>query len=310
MNTKNKLENSLPEHIVQSKIWGEFKTKMKTPAYKAGGVQFTLHKIPFFNKYVAYAPKADLKSVNLESLKKKAGQLNTVFVRLDVPNVIKGPGDKDLIPKTLRKAPKDTFAKHNVLLDLLVSEDELLKNLKPKTRYNIRLAKKRGVRVKISNDIESFLKLNKETTKRQGFFIHPDAYYKTCFKTLQKEKKAYLLNGTYKGEVLVSYMLFYHKKVLYYPYGAWSGKHKDLMASNLVMWEAIKLGKKLNCKLFDMWGATDNQNDPWWGFTRFKLGYGGGMVEYVDSRDLVVNPLLYHLFNFTYKMFWALARLF
>jgi len=62
--------------------------------------------------------------------------------------------------------------------------------------------------------------------------------------------------------------------------------------------------------LFDMWGATNNEKDPWWGFTRFKLGYGGELVKYVDSYDLVLNKPVYYLFNLAYKVFWFVVKLF
>jgi hypothetical protein len=299
----------LTTHLVQSEIWGNFKTLMGTPSYEAGGVRFTLHKLPLIPYYLAYAPKADLSQVSLEAVFKKACKLGAVAVRFDVP--IKSVG---FIPKNetrfnLVKAPKDTFSKHTVLLDLTPLEEDLFKKFKEKTRYNIRLAEKRGVVVKESHDIDTFIKLNRKTAQRQGFHIHPDRYYETMFKTLEKAGIATMLVAYIENEPVVAWVLISYEGVLYYPYGASSDKYRDSMASNLTMWEAIKLGKKLNCHTFDMWGATNNEKDPWWGFTRFKLGYGGNLVKYEDSLDLVLNPTIYRVFNALYAIFWLFLRL-
>ncbi|MFH2108882.1 MAG: peptidoglycan bridge formation glycyltransferase FemA/FemB family protein [Patescibacteria group bacterium] len=310
------LEN-LPEHLVQSPIWGKFKTQMGTPAYTAGGVQFTLHKLPLLPYYLAYAPKINLKNINYEEVGKVAESKNAVAVRFDAPNVVLADDtaksrvlpDSGSTRYNVAPAPKDTFAKYNILLDLTPNEETLFKNLKSKTRYNIRLAQKNGVVVKKSNDINTFLELNRKTAKRQGFFVHADSYYKTMFEILQKEGLAYLFIAYLNNEPLVAWILICYQGVLYYPYGASSEKHKEVMASNLMMWEAIKFGKEKGCKLFDMWGATNDEKDPWWGFTRFKLGYGGELVKYMDSFDLVINKPIYRLFNGVYRLFWFFLNL-
>jgi lipid II:glycine glycyltransferase (peptidoglycan interpeptide bridge formation enzyme) len=83
------------------------------------------------------------------------------------------------------------------------------------------------------------------------------------------------------------------------------------MASNLMAWEAIKLGKKMGCVSFDMWGSSDpdDTDNPWYGFTRFKLGYGGRPVKHIDSYDLVIDPVKYFIFVWTYKLFWIAVGL-
>jgi len=303
--------SNLPEHLVQSEIWGKFKTAVGTPSFTAGGVRFTLHKLPLIPYYIAYAPKADLSKVNFDEVAKKAKGLKAVVVRFDVPNhLYRGYYPDGVVPHmNLARAPKDTFAKYNVLLDLFPSEEELFKNFKEKTRYNVRLAQKHGVIVNESSDISIFLKLNRETAKRQGFYIHPDIYYKTMFDVLSKAGLAKFLVASLDKEPLASWILISYKGVLYYPYGGSSDKHREVMASNLLMWEAIKLGKNLGCKIFDMWGATNDEKDPWWGFTRFKLGYGGELVKYEDSLDLVIRPSIYKIFNVSYKIFWFFLRL-
>jgi len=317
----------LPTHIVQSKEWGKFKSKMGTKAVRVGGVQFTLHRIPGTTLNLGYCPKVNPKEINWEEIREVGVKHNCVAIRFDIPNVIKRDetdlkGIKESFLGNCIPSPKDTFAKWNVLLDISKPEEELMKNLHKKTRYNIRLAEKRGVKVReVSNQegLETFLELNRETAKRQKFFIHPDEYYEAAFSQLRKEKMAHILVAYYEMVPLNAYMLFNDGKVLYYPYGASSDKYRNLMSANLIMWEAIKLGKKLGCKLFDMWGAAPprEENLPrrsrgvggWWGFTRFKLGYSGEHVEFMDSYDLVLNQNMYRLFNLADRLRWMVLSL-
>ena len=128
---------------------------------------------------------------------------------------------------------------------------------------------------------------------------------------MHKADIAHLLIAYYQphetaGQIpLVAWILFLYKDVLYYPYGASSDQYKQTMASNLIMWEAMKWGKKHGAKLFDLWGALGPNPDPnhsWYGFHRFKEGYGGELVEFVGSYDLVINPLLYSVYNVLYPL--------
>jgi len=107
-------------------------------------------------------------------------------------------------------------------------------------------------------------------------------------------------------------MLFSHNGVFYYPYGGSSDRLQNLFPSNLLGWEAIKLGKELGCHTFDMWGAANDpndQSDPWWGFTNFKLKFGGQLVSFMDSYDFVVNDKIYKMFNLANNLRWKILRL-
>lgn len=111
---------------------------------------------------------------------------------------------------------------------------------------------------------------------------------------------------------LASWILFSFHNYLYYPYGASSSQYRNVMASNLVMWEAIKFGKKMGLKYFDMWGALSQNpdpKDPWFGFHRFKQGYGATHREFVGSYDLVINPALYEIYKVVDKARWAYLKL-
>lgn len=305
----------LPTHITQSPEWGEFKTQMGTPAIRVGGIQLTLHKIPLLPYYIGYCPKVNPEKINWENIK-KAGQKNRcIAIRFDCPNVLKDP-DGVAIEKVFRAncrpSPRHTFAKETILLDLTTDEATLLTNLKPKTRYNLRYAEKHGLTVsETTNEIglETFLKLQRETAGRQRFLVHPDNYYRTLFETLKDRQMIHILIARLAEEPLAAYLLLNYQGVLYYPYGGSSDRQQNLFPSNLLMWGATRLGKRLGCQLMDLWGATSDQNDPWWGFTHFKLGYGGALVEFIDSYDLVINPTIYTIFNLAYNSFWKITNL-
>ena len=111
---------------------------------------------------------------------------------------------------------------------------------------------------------------------------------------------ARLLIAFYQEKPVVAWMLSNFQDTLYYPYGGSSLEHREVMASNLVAWEAIRLGKKLKLKKFDLWGALSpdaNPSDPWYGFHKFKQGYGGKLVEYIGTYDLVFNWPIYWVFT-------------
>ena len=110
--------------------------------------------------------------------------------------------------------------------------------------------------------------------------------------------------ATYKGEIISAWILFAHDGFLYYPYGASTDKYKEVMANNLMMWEAIKFGKKLGLSTFDLWGREEGK-----GFTKFKEGYNPEVVEFIGTWDLIINKPLYYLYKIAEKIRWFILRL-
>jgi lipid II:glycine glycyltransferase (peptidoglycan interpeptide bridge formation enzyme) len=209
---------------------------------------------------------------------------------------------------------RSLFTQYNYVLDVSKSEDELLAAMKPKTRYNIKVAIKNGVTVELDNSKLAFaryLELTEETTKRQGFFAHGASYHRKMWETLHPAGIASLLVAKYNAELITTWVVFKFGDTLYYPYGASTREHRNVMANNLVMWEAIKLAKKWGCKYLDMWGAlgeNPDRNDPWIGFHNFKAGYGGRHVCYVGSFDYVAKPVLYRVFRIIEEIRWKVLR--
>src|SRR4030042_5834803 len=193
------------------------------------------------------------------------------------------------------------FTPHTFQIDLAKSEDELLAAMKPKTRYNVNLAMRKGVVVQEDNStkaFETYLHLTHETSHRQHFYAHDEEYHRLMWEVLQPAGIAHLLTASHENDILVTWILFVFKGRLFYPYGASSSKFRNLMASSLTMWEAMRFGKRLNCLLFDLWGSLGqypDPKDPWFGFHNFKEGFGSKLIEFVGTYDLVIRPEYYSM---------------
>ncbi|OGE32980.1 hypothetical protein A3C59_02695 [Candidatus Daviesbacteria bacterium RIFCSPHIGHO2_02_FULL_36_13] len=309
--------NKLATHVIQSWEWGEARKALGVPLLRYGiftngklvkAFQLTLHKIPLANKFVGYLPKGPFPDKELaEALKKIGKENNCAFIKLE-PDVILNESEGSLADASFHKSPKPLFTKYNFVLDITKPEEELLKNMHSKTRYNIKVAQKHGVKVIESTDdkdFETYLKLYFETTKRQGYHGHNKNYHKKIWEALKEKNMARVLIASFKGEPLTAWMLLNFRDSLYYPYGGSSKSHPEVMSNNLVAWNAIKLGKRLGLKKFDMWGALGpdaNPRDPWFGFHKFKRGYGGKLVECIGTFDLVFDYPLYYLFTLIDKL--------
>ena len=316
------MKNEFTSHPLQSNEWGEFRQKTGIKVIKIDGMQMTVHRIPHTPWSVGYIPKGPLPTTNIISDFKKIGEQEKCIFILFEPQVIANENSKLKIKNLgLKPAAHPLFTKYTFILDLTKSEEELLKAMHPKTRYNIRVALKHDVKIIQDNSdkaFEDYLKLTEETTKRQNFYAHTQKYHQLMWKTLKIQKidtnklSAHLFLAKYEQQALAAWILFVYKDTLYYPYGASSSLHRETMASNLLMWEAIKFGKKLGLKKFDMWGALGNnpdKNDPWYGFHRFKEGYGPEHVEFAGSFDLIINPMLYAAYKIMDKIRWTILKL-
>lgn len=324
----SQIYNRSVNHPLQSFEWGQFREKTGIRVIRRGRIennkivnpyQITVHQTPGFPYFIGYFPKGELPSEELLNELEQSGKANKLsFIQLE-PNVANGQWS--MVNDQLKKSFHPLFTKYTFILDLTKTEEELLKNMHQKTRYNIRLSEKKGVKVEIDNSDKAFgeyLKLTKKTTERQKFYAHGENYHKLMWETLRSsivntnKLQAHLLKATYNKKTLVTYILFTFKNTLYYPYGASSDEHREVMASSGAMWEAIKFGKALGLKKFDMWGAA-NVPDPkpsneYFGFHRFKEGFGATLTEFVGSYDLVINPLNYRILTVADKLRWSYLR--
>lgn len=324
-------------HPLQSWSWGEFREKLGQKIIRLGkfngekliaGIQISIHQIPHTPWTIGYCPRGIMLDKEwISAIKSEVNKFNCIFVKFE-PNVFVTRYPQPVTRETNEsriancelqqlglRPGKPLFTPFTFQLDLTKSEDELLAGMKPKTRYNIRLAEKKGVVIEEDNSdeaFEAFQKLTQETTSRQHFFAHGRKYRKLMWETMRSAGMAHLLIARLPQQpVLSTWILFFFNGTGYYPYGASSSQNRELMASNLLAWEALKLAKKSGCKMFDFWGSLGHPpaggpdtKDPWYGFHKFKEGYGGNLTEFVGTWDLVLNLGFYTIYSIGDKIRW------
>jgi lipid II:glycine glycyltransferase (peptidoglycan interpeptide bridge formation enzyme) len=313
--------NKVVMHPLQTWEWGEFRQKNGTKinrlaVYQDNQIkeawQITFHPIPYTKFNIGYFPKGPLPNLDMINAIKKVGKENSaIFIQFE-PNIVKN--SQAQLPINLIPSHHPLFSKYSFVLDISKSEAELLSQMHPKTRYNIRVATKHNVQVKEDNSPEAFqkfLSLTEETAARQKFYTHPSKYYSTLWNILHPKGMANLWTATYQDKIIVAWIIFIWKDTVYYPYGASVRDNREVMAPNLILWEIARWAKKSGFKKFDLWGSmgpNPDPNHPWYGFHRFKEGYRPELVEYIGSYDLIINPLLYQTYRITDKIRWTVLK--
>lgn len=193
------------------------------------------------------------------------------------------------------------------IIDLQKSEDELLSSMHPKTRYNIRLAEKKGVTVETgAHLVEEFLRLNKETTARDQFISHPDAYYKKMVATLS-EKMVTVYGARFQGRIIAANVVMTFGNTVTYLHGASSSRDRSVMAPHLLQWHQIQDAKNRGVRWYDFWGVATSESDEkmkqhWAGITRFKDGFPGRGISYLGTFDLPISSFFYSLYRIARKL--------
>lgn len=280
-----------------------------------GGSLLIRHKLPAGLSwiYASRGPLLDYK--NKEKSQKQIIALTThiktlvknekaLFLRIDPP--ILDQESQELNFKNFKEIKHGFQPQHTLVLDLTQSEETLLEQMKPKGRYNIRLAEKKGVKVEKmgSENIEVFYKLLKETTDRDGFSGHNINYYKAMLSALTKNKNAALYIATFNDKPISAIIATFFADTAIYYYGASSNEHRNLMAPYLLQWQVIKEAKSQGYKQYDFLGISP-QNQPkhaWAGVTEFKLKFGGERIDYAQPRETALRPFLYFLYKIYKKL--------
>jgi lipid II:glycine glycyltransferase (peptidoglycan interpeptide bridge formation enzyme) len=328
---EKQLYNQVVNHPLQSWEWGDFRRQTgvnieRIGFFQAGklakALQLTFHPIPLIGKTAGYFPKGDMPDEEqLAALTQLGKTNNALFVKME-PNIaqkVGTPSAHQTIINFLKKngvvPGRPLFTKYTFQLDLTKSETDLFANLESKTRYNVNLAYRKGVKIvedTSEHGMEMYLDVLKETTKRQGFYAHSPEYFKTMWQVLGGSGMLKIFHAIYEDTVITSWIIFIFKDIIYYPYGASRSIHREVMANNLMMWEMIRYGKTQGCRLFDMWGSLGpepDKNHPWFGFHRFKKGYGGDLMEFLGTYDLVLDPPIYSFFKLADNLRWKALRL-
>jgi lipid II:glycine glycyltransferase (peptidoglycan interpeptide bridge formation enzyme) len=283
---------------------------------------------------ILYSPKGPLLDWTNESLRSRvlddlqafAKKQGAIFLKID-PDVVLGtgvPGSGEEVQDSSGQAVMSELKRrgwkysldqiqfrNTVLIDLNRSEEELLARMKQKTRYNIRLAEKKGVSLRAGtrDDLGMLYRMYAETSVRDGFVIRDEGYYKTVWQMFMAESQSPLTNHQLPiAEPLIAEVnnipvaaifVFYFAGRAYYVYGMSREAHREKMPNYLLQWEAMKRAKAKGCTVYDLWGAPEvfDESDSMWGVYRFKEGLGGRVVRTLGAWDFVPSLLWYKMYS-------------
>ncbi len=321
--------------FLQSEKWREFQKSVGRETFFLEKDEISAsiieHKLPIIGNYF-YIPRFSSKKHNpefkifLEELIMLAKKEKASWIRMDIDSEKELKLLKDSINLKINKAPHDVQPREVFIIDISKSEEDILSDMKPKTRYNIRLAEKKGIEISSYSHSDpgaqkflgEFLKLNRIMSERSGISTHSDRYYKKMFESIPGDFLR-LYVAKYKDRVLAVDVVVFWENTAIYLHGASSNEHRNLMAPFLLKWHEILDAKKRNIKHFDLGGIRyqtlekekdccksdfqkimKKKKNDWSGITRFKLGFSksASPVIFLGSYDLIVNPVKYWLYRF------------
>ncbi|HHY58603.1 MAG TPA: peptidoglycan bridge formation glycyltransferase FemA/FemB family protein [Chloroflexi bacterium] len=317
-------------HVLQSWEWGEVKAQtgwraerllLQTPEGVAAFQFLTRQLFPALPVRIGYAPKGpaldwsnlELVDVTLAAIETHARRTGCLFVKID-PDVREDTTVGRLTLHALQRrgwqfSAEQIQFKNTAITSLTVGEDALLAAMKSKWRYNIRLAEKRGVTVRLgqAGDLPTFYALYAETGARDGFLIRPQDYYLTTWQRfLQAQAEAdnpaggalLLAEHPDDPQPVAGLFLLRYGATAWYFYGASSERHRRDMPNHLLQWEALRWARAHGCTIYDWWGAPtvlDDPEDNLQGVWQFKQGFGAEFQPHIGAWDFAASPLGYRL---------------
>jgi len=323
-------------HILQSYEWGEIKALTNWEPLRliiedegkiVAALSILKRKLPVINKAIFYAPRGpvvDLTNYELmdflwSRVRELAKEHGAIMLKIDPDvsvknqdflNYFKRAGFK---PVSSGEGFEGTQPRFVFRLDITPSLDELFANLHSKTRYNIRLAQKRGVTVRFAenkDDLKVFYEVLKETAERDHFLIRNYTYFSTMWDQLVENGMAKVFLAEYEGQVIAGTLALIYGDKVWYLYGASSNRHRNVMPNYLLQWTMISWAKENNCRLYDFRGVPGEltEDNPLYGLYRFKKGFNGEFTEFIGEYDLVFDPLMYNLWNIAEPLYYKGVR--
>lgn len=334
-------------HVLQSWTWGEHKAEFGWSAERLAWSQdnqtpdscalVLTRTSQLLGRHlsVLYVPKGPLldwsdptsRSRVLGALERKARASSCVLVRIDpdLPQAYGRPGSDDSRPDPVgqetipilrergwRPSPEAVQFRNTMIVDLTRGAENILADMKQKTRYNVRLAARRGVEIRRGGpaDLESLYQMYAETSLRDGFVIRDREYYMSVWKRFIRAGIAEPIIAEVGGEAIAAVIPFAFGHKAWYLYGMSTDAHREKMPNYLLQWEAIQWALERGCTEYDLWGAPDefSQADPLWGVYRFKRGFGARIVQTIGPWDWTPSPLLYTLYTRIMPMLLKVMR--
>lgn len=306
-------------HILQDERWGELKAGFGWKPLRLisgdAGAQILFRKLPF-GYSIAYIPKGPVvfNKPLLDEIEVVCQAQKSLFLKIEPyewePEHYWNELERRGFIKAASVQPRRT-----VTISLAISEDELLAGMKQKTRYNIRLAEKKEITIRSSEDYQAFHTMAMETGERDNFGIHSLEYYLKVKEYFASSNQSNLLMAFFKDKPVAGIIVLRQGKNAWYMYGASTGEERNRMPTYLLQWEAIKWAKEQGCTEYDLWGIPDHeevelealftekqQHDGLWGVYRFKRGFGGTIRRSVGAWDKPFYPGLYKLYRLYSKL--------
>ncbi|MBE3559648.1 MAG: peptidoglycan bridge formation glycyltransferase FemA/FemB family protein [Ktedonobacteraceae bacterium] len=312
-------------HLLQSWDWGELKAHTgwwplrlglwdRETGEMAAAAQLLRRSaphLPLWLGHLAYIPRGpvidwshpDLCSAFFRQLDDYLSGHGALALWLE-PDEEAGTPAGELVGKRLDALPVQPVRAvqpvRTIVVDLAPAEEELLAKMKEKWRYNIRLAMRKGVTVRVAaseQDVYAWYRLLSVTAERDRFGIHTVDYYLRAWQMLTVQDRARLLLAEYDGQVLAGIFVSCFARQAIYLYGASSNEQRNLMPNYLLQWEAMRWSKQKGAATYDLWGIpeTDAPEEAMAGVYRFKSGWGGRIIRFVGAYERVYHPLLMRL---------------
>jgi len=323
-------KNSYPTNFLQSWDWGEFNQKILGNQIKRivlfddnelkMACLFIARQLPF-NKSFWYCPRGFVLHKNYTDKMTHGYQAIMKVIRKDFRDkiflrIVPPDENHEHLLGFLRilnfKKPTILLAScepnQTILLDLNRSEEELLLKMHPKTRYNINLAIKKGIKIRAmsnqtkNNDLNILYKLSQETSKRNKINIYSKKYYMDLINYFAQDETAMRIKlyiAEYQNKPLSAVIMVYFGSTATYLHGGSSQEYRNVMAPYLLHWQAISDAKKEGKRYYDFGGvAPENAlNHKWAGISRFKRSFGGYQLESAGAFDLVFNLGWYSVYQ-------------
>lgn len=329
-------KNSLDGGFLQSDAWSKFQGvtgKKSFKLFKEGcfWANIIKHDLPVVGNYL-YIPRGPIFSEKKECKESIRGLINelvglakknnSAWIRIELNRSSELDLVRELLDKKggVREASVNMQPREIFCIDISKNEDDLLLDMKPKTRYNVRLAKRRDVKIKeveLERDCDlkknkyffEFLKLVDITAQRKGVNFHDSSYYRYMVKIIPKENLR-LYVAIYKGEVVAANLISFYGNTATYLHGASGNKHRKIMAPFLLQWKIMLDAKKKGIERYDFGGvatkgnSSENEIKKLDGVTRFKMGFSKKTkpIVFPGTYDVVVNPFKYNLYLILQKL--------
>lgn len=321
---KQFLNENPKTNFLQSPEWAKVKTEWENEfiiikdndGNIKGTMSILLRKVPIFHRYIMYAPRGfvcdphDKETLQklFEEAKKIAKKYKAFIFKLDPDISIEDTRFTQIVQELGIKTKKDIKNIKQVIQPKYVfrlnvkdkTEEELLKSFHEKTRYNIRLSGRKGVTVRegTREDIKTFYDIMVNTGKRDGFFIRPISYFERIYDQMGEEHVK-ILFAEYEGKPIATVLPIKYGNKVWYLYGGSSNEHRNLMATYLMQWEMIKWAVESKCEWYDFRGVSGfkDPKDPQYGVYKFKKGFNGDFVEFINEMYIVFNPVMNTIFN-------------